>query len=54
MLLNKKGSGLWLAGIDLRRANLSLVDLSGANLGEAILTGANVKGTTMPDDTVHK
>ena len=51
-------SGINLIGADLSYANLSYANLSGANLIGANLTGANIantilKGTVMPDGSIH-
>lgn len=52
-------TGTNLVGADLSYADLSSANLSGANLLGANLIGANItnailKGTVMPDGTVHK
>lgn len=45
-LINRPGP-LWLAGLDLTRANLSYADLSGAMLSSADLERANLEGTNL-------
>lgn len=45
-LVNRPGP-LWLAGLDLTRANLSYADLSGAILSNTDLERANLEGTTL-------
>jgi len=40
-------SGQWLAGVELKDANLGYANLSGANLGDADLSIANLSGASL-------